>query len=142
MGSPTLPGLLRSRRSQFRTHIQNRHPLSTRQIHGVSTNVFRSPAPGPIPSYSFERPMGTSASKGVEGTSTSERFFGLQNFHNTCYANSVIQMLYWCEPFRVALIEYHARNRSAHTDTILSCLADLFEEIATHSRQSGVVAPK
>ncbi|GHJ86733.1 hypothetical protein NliqN6_3135 [Naganishia liquefaciens] len=29
-----------------------------------------------------------------------EKYFGLENFGNTCYANSVIQVLYHCDPFR------------------------------------------
>lgn len=40
----------------------------------------------------------------------SERYFGLDNYGSTCYANSVLQALYWCKPFRKALLD-HDRNR-------------------------------
>lgn len=39
-----------------------------------------------------------------------ERYFGLENFGNTCYCNSVLQALYFCEPFRREVLDY-AQNR-------------------------------
>lgn len=32
-----------------------------------------------------------------------EKYFGMENFGNTCYANSVLQALYFCKPFRELL---------------------------------------
>jgi ubiquitin carboxyl-terminal hydrolase 12/46 len=40
-----------------------------------------------------------------------ERYFGLDNYGSTCYANSVLQALYWCEPFRRAVLEYDRGRR-------------------------------
>lgn len=40
-----------------------------------------------------------------------ERYFGLENFGNTCYCNSVLQALYFCEPFRKAVLEYTGNRR-------------------------------
>ncbi|KAI9313923.1 hypothetical protein BX666DRAFT_2030078 [Dichotomocladium elegans] len=35
-----------------------------------------------------------------------ERYFGLENFGNTCYSNSVVQALYYCKPFRECVTNY------------------------------------
>ncbi|PXF46442.1 Ubiquitin carboxyl-terminal hydrolase 4 [Gracilariopsis chorda] len=40
-----------------------------------------------------------------------ERYFGLENFGNTCYCNSVLQALYFCEPFRKAVLDYANSRR-------------------------------
>lgn len=42
----------------------------------------------------------------------SERYFGLENFGNTCYCNSVLQALYFCEPFRREILEYDQNRRA------------------------------
>lgn len=35
-----------------------------------------------------------------------ERYFGLENFGNTCYCSSVLQALYFCKPFRERILSY------------------------------------
>lgn len=71
-----------------------------------------------------------------------ERYFGLENFGNTCYANSVIQALYFLVPFREQLLEYYANNKRDTEENLLTCLADLFTQISSQKKKTGVVAPK
>ncbi|XP_001358111.3 ubiquitin carboxyl-terminal hydrolase 12A [Drosophila pseudoobscura] len=70
-----------------------------------------------------------------------EHYFGLVNFGNTCYSNSVLQALYFCKPFREKVLEYKAKNKRPK-ETLLSCLADLFYSIATQKKKVGSIAPK
>jgi ubiquitin carboxyl-terminal hydrolase 9/13 len=35
-----------------------------------------------------------------------DKFYGFENFGNTCYCNSILQPLFFCEPFRDALLGY------------------------------------
>ncbi|KAH7683492.1 Ubiquitinyl hydrolase 1 protein [Dioscorea alata] len=73
-----------------------------------------------------------------------ERFFGLENFGNTCYCNSVLQALYFCVPFREQLLEYYANNKKQADieENLLTCLADLFSQISSQKKKTGVIAPK
>jgi len=70
-----------------------------------------------------------------------EHYFGLVNFGNTCYSNSVLQALYFCKPFRDKVLEYKAKNKRTK-ETLLTCLADLFYSIVTQKRKVGTIAPK
>ncbi|KAG9135268.1 hypothetical protein Leryth_015173 [Lithospermum erythrorhizon] len=73
-----------------------------------------------------------------------ERYFGLENFGNTCYCNSVLQALYFCVPFREQLIEYYSNNKNPADaeENLLTCLADLFIQISSQKKKTGVIAPK
>ncbi|VFQ93609.1 unnamed protein product [Cuscuta campestris] len=73
-----------------------------------------------------------------------ERYFGLENFGNTCYCNSVLQALYFCVPFREQLLEYYSNNKNlADADeSLLTCLADLFMQISSQKKKTGVIAPR
>lgn len=69
-----------------------------------------------------------------------EKYFGLINFGNTCYCNSVLQALYFCRPFREKVLAYKAVNK--RKETLLTCLSDLFGNITSQKRKVGVLAPK
>ncbi|KIM88808.1 hypothetical protein PILCRDRAFT_813789 [Piloderma croceum F 1598] len=42
----------------------------------------------------------------VQATPADGKRFGLENFGNICYANSVLQALYFCSPFRELVLQY------------------------------------
>jgi len=90
--------------------------------------------------------MGANASQlekdiGSDLFPANEHYFGLVNFGNTCYSNSVLQALYFCKPFREKVLEYKAKNKRTK-ETLLTCLADLFYSIVTQKRKVGTIAPK
>ncbi|XP_032360358.1 ubiquitin carboxyl-terminal hydrolase 12A [Etheostoma spectabile] len=89
--------------------------------------------------------MGANASAlekeiGSEQFPVNEHYFGLVNFGNTCYCNSVLQALYFCRPFREKILAYRSQPR--RKENLLTCLADLFHSIANQKRKVGVIPPK
>ncbi|CAI5793888.1 ubiquitin carboxyl-terminal hydrolase 12-like isoform X2 [Podarcis lilfordi] len=88
--------------------------------------------------------MGSSASAvekeiGVEQIPGDENYFGLVNFGNTCYCNSVLQALYFCRPFRKKVLAYEVQPHKK--ETLLTCLSELFNSIATQKTKVGVIPP-
>ncbi|KAL5012516.1 hypothetical protein ScPMuIL_011067 [Solemya velum] len=79
---------------------------------------------------------------GSEQLPANEHYFGLVNFGNTCYCNSVLQALYFCRPFRERVLQYKQHQKSQKKETLLTCLADLFYNIATQKKKVGTMAPK
>ncbi|KAL4844187.1 hypothetical protein H8958_007852 [Nasalis larvatus] len=89
--------------------------------------------------------MGANASTlekeiGPEQFPVNEHYFGLINFGNTCYCNSVLQALYFCCPFREKVLVCESQPRKK--ESLLTCLADLFHSIATQKKKVGVIPPK
>ena len=63
----------------------------------------------------------------------------------------MLQTLYFCQPFRRFLLEYHEAYLRRHPDgtpptleedTLLLALSDLFHQIATQKRRAGSIAPR
>lgn len=89
--------------------------------------------------------MGNSSSKlekALADCPDTERYFGLENFGNTCYCNSVLQALYFCKPFRDQVLDYAATLPEDCEGNLLNCLADLFQQIQSSKKKSGVIPPK
>ncbi|KAI9276074.1 hypothetical protein BY458DRAFT_434296 [Sporodiniella umbellata] len=62
--------------------------------------------------------LGQQTGKSIMGNETideGERYFGLENFGNTCYSNSVVQALYFCKPFRHCVMNYPVPDASEHS---------------------------
>ncbi|KAK9815432.1 hypothetical protein WJX72_003636 [[Myrmecia] bisecta] len=71
-----------------------------------------------------------------------ERYFGLENFGNTCYCNSVLQSLYFCKPFRERLLQWANSAPKDVDDNLLTCLAELFLQIHNQKKKTGIITPK
>ncbi|MBA0581878.1 hypothetical protein Gorai_024041, partial [Gossypium raimondii] len=52
--------------------------------------------------------------------------------------------LYFCVPFREQLLEYYSnyKNGADAEENLLICLADLFTQISSQKKKTGVIAPK
>ncbi|KAJ0420067.1 ubiquitin carboxyl-terminal hydrolase creB [Aspergillus carlsbadensis] len=50
----------------------------------------------------------------------SDKFFGMENFGNTCYCNSILQCLYYSVPFREAVLNYPKRTPIESLETALA----------------------
>ena len=54
----------------------------------------------------------------------------------------MLQALYFCRPFREGLLEYYERLPETHEENLLTCLGELFFEIASQNKRTGVYSPK
>ena len=74
---------------------------------------------------------GSRLAKELHGVDQDARFFGLENFGNTCYVNSVLQALYFCQSFRDQVIEFAdgVPQRERDKREVLFSLAELFKEV-------------
>jgi ubiquitin carboxyl-terminal hydrolase 12/46 len=78
--------------------------------------------------------------EGVPLGDNGEKYFGLVNTANTCYANSVLQALYFCLPFRKAAIRHLSEDDNG--DSLLTSLSELFAQIDSQKRPVGCITPR
>ena len=71
------------------------------------------------------------------GEEIPENLIGLENKGNTCYANSVIQSLYFCKEFREKIL-----ISKAPPNTLLKCLQDLFIALKAFKKKTGTLSAK
>ncbi|KAK7564528.1 hypothetical protein IWX50DRAFT_558376 [Phyllosticta citricarpa] len=85
---------------KFRANSTPQSPLSAASPAKKDPN-----APQPTP---LEKLL--AADTGPIRPNGSDKFFGFENFGSTCYANSIIQCLYYSVPFREQVINFPARS--------------------------------
>uniref|UniRef100_A0A8C1Y668 Ubiquitin specific peptidase 12b n=1 Tax=Cyprinus carpio TaxID=7962 RepID=A0A8C1Y668_CYPCA len=66
-----------------------------------------------------------------------ETIFTVFSKDNHC---GLLQALYFCRPFREKVLAYKIQPR--RKESLLTCLADLFNSIATQKKKVGVIPPK
>jgi ubiquitin carboxyl-terminal hydrolase 12/46 len=84
--------------------------------------------------------MGANASKlekALAECPDDERYYGFENFGNTCYCNSVLQALYFCRPFRERVLAYASSMPKDAEEDMLTSLAELFQQ-ARGAKHRGV----
>nr|KAJ0196538.1 hypothetical protein LSAT_V11C700363770 [Lactuca sativa] len=59
------------------------------------------------------------------------------------FLNHNFQGLYFCVPFREQLLKYYEKVKNPDVEeNLLTCLAELFTQISTQKKKTGVIAPK
>uniref|UniRef100_A0A8D3EBR7 Ubiquitin specific peptidase 12b n=1 Tax=Scophthalmus maximus TaxID=52904 RepID=A0A8D3EBR7_SCOMX len=76
-------------------------------------NIF-SDRVSPLSSFLLQGANASALEKeiGPEQFPVNEHYFGLVNFGNTCYCNSVLQALYFCRPFREKVLAYKVSDQT------------------------------
>lgn len=93
----------------------------------------------------LEKALAAGSASGEGLGADDARYFGLENFGNTCYCNSVLQALLFCAPLRARLLEYAAEIEAGERrpkESLLTCLAELAAAIQASKKRTGIIAPR
>ena len=94
------------------------------------------------PSHNTNAHPPPAISSAAPSTFSDDRFYGLTNFGSTCYANSVLQALYACRPFRQQMLIYYQINkRRKESESVALAVAYLYHRIASSKVRKGVLSP-
>lgn len=75
-------------------------------------------------------------------------YIGLRNYGCTCYANSVIQLLYYCDPFRMKLEQQYChakkdKNKEEDDEDLGYLLCEIFNELSIlYIEKDSYVSPR
>ncbi|KAJ5522298.1 Peptidase C19 ubiquitin carboxyl-terminal hydrolase 2 [Penicillium freii] len=107
-----------------------RAPRETIQI-GTATNwhffaqAANPPATAPPVKKDLQVPQISPLEKRLQDMGSirgdgSDKFYGMENYGNTCYCNSILQCLYYSVPFREAVINYPQRTPMDNLEAALA----------------------
>ncbi|KAJ5168154.1 ubiquitin carboxyl-terminal hydrolase creB [Penicillium canariense] len=127
-----------------------------RRSNGTPTN----PSPATPPKKDPQMPQISPLEKRLQDMGPlrgdgSDKFYGMENYGNTCYCNSILQCLYYSVPFREAVINYPQRtpvesleaalaknlryqNPNAHLEAEAQAAKQKAAAPASSARQAGV----
>jgi ubiquitin carboxyl-terminal hydrolase 12/46 len=101
----------------------------------------------------LQKELGSVSNESVD--TQNEKYFGLQNFGNTCYANSILQVLFYCKPLRQYLLDLYKQldlqnlKEWEEEPGILFALCDLFQQMSAlegtttfNKKRGSSLAPK
>ncbi|MCP9258897.1 Ubiquitin carboxyl-terminal hydrolase 46 [Dirofilaria immitis] len=87
--------------------------------------------------------------EGANSSSQLEKEIGSDHLLSNEHFYGLVNALYFCRPFREKILQYKQQLKKSYDkesgrekENLLTCLADLFHNIATQKKRVGTIAPK